>query len=98
MSVTKRNGEVVSDEQFLADFDSGTVDMDEYFDPATTSVCEPVKGPLIAHVDIPKRVNVDFPEWMVKTLDAEAKRLAIPRQAVIKMLIDEGLRRRKERE
>mgnify|MGYP006442286969 CR=1 FL=1 len=38
-----------------------------------------------------KRVNVDFPEWMVEQLDKEAKRLGIPRQAVIKVWIAERL-------
>ncbi|MEM7772806.1 MAG: CopG family transcriptional regulator [Cyanobacteria bacterium P01_A01_bin.37] len=30
-----------------------------------------------------KRVNVDFPMWMLDTLDKEAHRLGIHRQAVI---------------
>jgi hypothetical protein len=34
-----------------------------------------------------KRVNVDFPVWMVDRLDAEAKRLGINRQAVIKTML-----------
>lgn len=34
-----------------------------------------------------KRVNVDFPVWMIHSLDKEAKRLGIPRQSLIKMLI-----------
>ncbi|WP_419779842.1 type II toxin-antitoxin system BrnA family antitoxin [Maridesulfovibrio sp.] len=34
-----------------------------------------------------KRVNVDFPAWMVIALDREAKRLGINRQAVIKTWI-----------
>ncbi len=34
-----------------------------------------------------KRVNVDFPIWMIHSLDKEAKRLGIPRQSLIKMLI-----------
>ncbi|MDM7999071.1 MAG: CopG family transcriptional regulator [Dehalococcoidia bacterium] len=34
-----------------------------------------------------KRVNVDFPLWMILSLDKEAKRLGIPRQSLIKMLI-----------
>jgi hypothetical protein len=49
----------------------------------------------IAEVDPNKlvwKVNVDFPRWMVEALDAEAQRLAVPRQAVIKMWIDEKLR------
>ena len=42
----------------------------------------------------PKRVNVDFPEWMVNGLDREAKRLGVTRQSVIKMWIAEDLRER----
>ena len=38
-----------------------------------------------------KKINVDFPLWMVKALDDEAQRLQIPRQAVIKTWIDERL-------
>ncbi|MEN6368804.1 MAG: CopG family transcriptional regulator [Thermotogota bacterium] len=34
-----------------------------------------------------KRVNVDFPLWMVESLDREAKRLGVPRQALIKVLV-----------
>jgi hypothetical protein len=34
-----------------------------------------------------KRVNVDFPTWMVEALDREASRLGVPRQSLIKMLI-----------
>ena len=34
-----------------------------------------------------KRVNVDFPVWMIQSLDKEAKRLGIPRQSLIKVLI-----------
>ncbi|MCD7059210.1 type II toxin-antitoxin system BrnA family antitoxin [Pelagibacterium xiamenense] len=38
-----------------------------------------------------KRVNVDFPVWMVTGLDRQAKRLGITRQALIKMWIAEHL-------
>jgi macrodomain Ter protein organizer (MatP/YcbG family) len=38
-----------------------------------------------------KRVNVDFPVWMIQLLDKEAKRLGIPRQSIIKMWIAERL-------
>lgn len=34
-----------------------------------------------------KRVNVDFPVWMIRALDKEAKRLGVPRQSLIKVLI-----------
>jgi len=34
-----------------------------------------------------KRVNVDFPAWMIDKLDRKARRLGIPRQSLIKTLI-----------
>ena len=40
-----------------------------------------------------QRVNVDFPIWMVESLDAEATRLGITRQAIIKTWIAERLDR-----
>ena len=39
----------------------------------------------------PKRVNIDFPSWMVKSLDKEAKHIGVSRQAVIKMWLAERL-------
>jgi macrodomain Ter protein organizer (MatP/YcbG family) len=38
-----------------------------------------------------KRVNVDFPVWMIRSLDREAKRLGVPRQSLIKVLIAQHL-------
>ena len=38
-----------------------------------------------------KRVNVDFPVWMIRALDREAKRLGVPRQSLIKVLIAQHL-------
>lgn len=38
-----------------------------------------------------RRVNVDFPLWMVDSLDREAQRLGVPRQSVIKMWLAECL-------
>lgn len=38
-----------------------------------------------------QRVNVDFPEWMVKKLDEEAHKLNVSRQAIIKMWLRERL-------
>ncbi len=39
----------------------------------------------------PRRVNVDFPSWMIEQLDREAKRLGVTRQSVIKVWIAERL-------
>lgn len=38
-----------------------------------------------------KRVNVDFPQWMVSALDEEANRIGVTRQSVIKMWIAQRL-------
>jgi hypothetical protein len=38
-----------------------------------------------------RRVNVDFPSWMLNRLDHEADRLGVPRQSLIKIWIAERL-------
>jgi hypothetical protein len=38
-----------------------------------------------------KRVNVDFPLWMIQSLDREAERLGVPRQSLIKVVIAQHL-------
>ncbi|KAF1079833.1 MAG: Helix-turn-helix protein, CopG family [Candidatus Rifleibacterium amylolyticum] len=38
-----------------------------------------------------KRVNVDFPKWMIEALDREAKRLNVTRQSIIKIWLAERL-------
>lgn len=38
-----------------------------------------------------RRVNVDFPSWMIESLDREARRLGVTRQSVIKVWIAERL-------
>ena len=40
-----------------------------------------------------KRVNVDFPIWMIQQLDKEAKRLGVPRQSIIKVWVAERLQK-----
>ena len=53
-------------------------------------------GNIIKHLDLTKakrggqeikRVNVDLPVWMLRSLDKEASRLGITRQAVVKFLV-----------
>jgi len=57
-------------------------------------------GDISGHIDVSmatrpgqdqKRVNVDFPVWMIQLLDREARRLGVPRQSVIKIWIAERL-------
>ncbi len=38
-----------------------------------------------------RRVNVDFPAWMIESLDREARRLGVTRQSIIKIWIAERL-------
>ena len=56
---------------------------------------------ITAHLDLSKavrpgqhqkRVNVDFPEWIINSLDKEARRLGVTRQSIIKVWIAERLK------
>ena len=38
-----------------------------------------------------RRINVDFPAWMVTSMDREARRLGVTRQSIIKMWLAERL-------
>lgn len=63
-----------------AAFDAGE-SLDEHFD---------FENPTFPNREL-RRVNVDFPQWMIAGLDDEASRLGINRQAVIKTWIAEKL-------
>ena len=39
-----------------------------------------------------KRVNVDFPSWVIESLDKEAARVGVTRQSIIKVWLLERLR------
>jgi len=67
-------------EEFDKKFDDGE-DISSYLDMSS------LKQPLQES----KRVNVDFPAWMVESLDHEAKRIGVTRQSVIKVWIAERL-------
>jgi len=41
-----------------------------------------------------KRVNVDFPTWMIESLDKEASRMGVTRQSIIKVWLAERLENR----
>lgn len=70
---------MISAEEFDARFDAGE-DMSDYIDWSKSYRARDVK-----------RVNVDFPPWMIEGLDAEAHRLGVTRQSVIKAWIAERL-------
>jgi len=62
-------------------FDEGAEDIIDDLDMSTAS--RPLKEQ--------RRVNVDFPVWMVESLDREAGRLGVTRQSIIKVWIAERL-------
>jgi len=62
-------------------FDDGKVDINEFLD--LSKAFRPGQEQ--------KRVNVDFPVWMIERLDKEANRLGVPRQSLIKFWIGEHL-------
>ena len=58
-------------------------------------------GSVINYLDLSKarrpdqeqrRVNVDFPNWMIHSLDKEARKLGVTRQSIIKVWISERLK------
>ncbi|HIF95399.1 MAG TPA: CopG family transcriptional regulator [Myxococcales bacterium] len=70
--------------QFDKKFDSGE-DITKYLDVSKAHRPEQEQ----------RRVNVDFPIWMIQSLDKEAKRLGVPRQSVIKVWVAERLEKKK---
>jgi len=69
--------------EFDKKFDDGVEDIVDDLD--LSSVRRPNKEQ--------QRVNVDFPVWMVRSLDREAQRLGVTRQSIIKVWIAERLER-----
>lgn len=69
-----------------------TAELDKKFDDN--------KEDILQHFDLssarlvneqPKRININFPIWMVQSLDKEAKHIGISRQAMIKMWVADKL-------
>ena len=74
----------ISTEEFDRIFDEGSEDITEYLDLDKAEVVPP--APLDTTI---RRVNVDFPEWMIDVFDEEAKRVGVNRQAIIKTWLAE---------
>lgn len=68
--------------EFDAKFDEGK-DISKYLDISKA------KRP----VQEQKRVNVDFPLWVIQSLDKEARRLGVTRQSIIKVWVAERLKK-----
>ena len=68
--------------EFDKKFDHGEVDIIEHLDLSTA------RRPNLEA----KRVNIDFPAWVVEKLDRESKKLGITRQALVKVWIAEKIK------
>lgn len=77
----KRTPTPISAEEFDRIFDEGKEDITPYLDLST------IRRPGLES----KRVNVDFPAWMVAALDKEAKRVGVTRQSLIKLWLADRL-------
>ena len=66
--------------EFEARFDAGE-DLTEALDLSQAKRVQQVQ----------QRVNVDFPTWMIDSLDREASRMGVTRQSVIKVWLAERL-------
>jgi hypothetical protein len=70
-------------EEFDKKFDDNEEDIIQYFDVSKA------RRPNLE----PKRINIDFPTWMVQSLDDEARHIGVSRQAIIKTWLAERIQR-----
>ena len=67
-------------------------ELDEKFDSGEDDIVDDLDlSTLTRPNQAQRRVNVDFPEWMIASLDREAARLGVTRQSVIKVWLAERL-------
>ena len=67
--------------EFDKKFDDGKEDILEFLDIAAAKRLNKEQ----------KRVNVDFPVWMINSLDREASRIGVTRQSIIKLWLAEKI-------
>ncbi len=78
---------MITAKEFDKKFDDGE-DITEYLDLSSAIKLKDVKK-LKTET---KKVNVDFPEWIINSLDEEAKKIGVTRQSIIKVWIAERLK------
>lgn len=66
-------------------------DFDKEFDDGNDILAKLDLSKAKKTTQITKRVNVDFPEWMIDSLDREANRVGVTRQSIIKVWLAERL-------
>ena len=74
----------ITAKEFDEKFDNGE-DISEYLDFSKAT------RPSTLKTDT-KKVNVDFPQWVIESLDKEAKKIGVTRQSIIKVWIAERLK------
>jgi hypothetical protein len=70
--------------EFDKKFDENKLDIIDDLDLSTSKRLNQVQ----------KRVNVDFPTWVIDSLDKEASRIGVTRQSIIKLWLVERLEER----
>ena len=67
---------------------------DKKFDDNETDIVDDLDLSSIRRLNqVQKRVNVDFPTWVIDSLDREASRIGVTRQSIIKLWLVERLER-----
>ena len=77
----------ITAKEFDEKFDNNE-DISEYLDFSTATRLKDMKR---LNTDT-RKVNVDFPEWIIESLDNEAKKIGVTRQSIIKVWIAERLK------
>lgn len=68
-------------------------DVDQKFDQGSEDIVDDLDLSTAHRVNQdPKRINVDFPAWVVESLDREAARIGVTRQSIIKVWLVERLK------
>jgi len=69
-------------------------EFDRKFDEAKEDILEDLDLSTARRVNQEhKRINVDFPAWVVESLDREATRIGVTRQSIIKVWLVERLQK-----
>ncbi len=70
-----------------------TKDFDKKFDEGKEDIIDDLDLTSARRVNQEqKRINVDFPTWVVESLDREAARIGVTRQSIIKVWLVERLK------
>ncbi len=70
-------------------------DFDKKFDDNKSDIIDDLDLSTLKRLNqTQKRVNVDFPSWVIESLDKEARRVGVTRQSIIKLWLVERLEKK----